>query len=461
MTSKIDEVQKKTIEDVEDKLKHHNRCLLVRPTGFGKTKIAIDIAKKYKNTIFLYPTKHIGITVRNSTNTLHNFHLFTYAKLRNLYKAPNEFIDTFKNFDSNESIFILDEVHCIGATNTSEAITNLIKELCPNANYLGLTATPCRTDKSEIKWHYFNGYTAFEYTLSDAFKDGIFMKPYYIFTSLNGDKLKNSFMRRINKLPVSYLKKEKLKFRVNEFINPQKLNIENLDEIIQNNLEKFKNDMDYYKFILFFTTFNDIHVKQKEIVSAFKKIFPHCNINVMIITSENYLFHENIKKLDTLKPRENTIDLILNVNMLTFGYHVSDITGIMMFRSTVSNIIYTQQVGRCLSVNQRRPAIIFDFVENYKKDIPDYIPEFKTSNKEQIFQIDLLFPKDDIVLDDETKELLEIDRLIKNAITEEFEEEVVKAYKLGIVEIEYCIMKLQLSDSEDFMKVLERYEYAS
>ena len=145
--------------------------------------------------------------------------------------------------------------------------------------------------------------------------------------------------------------------------------------------------------------------------------------------------------------------------MLTFGYHVADLTGILMFRSTISNIIYTQQVGRCLSVVQDNTTIIFDFVENLHKSSPNSVIMFDESTSEnKINEIDLLMPQDEIILDEMTEELLEIKRLIESAIKEEFEAEVVKAYKLDLVSMDYCIMKLELHCPEDFMKVLKRYE---
>lgn len=52
------------------------------------------------------------------------------------------------------------------------------------------------------------------------------------------------------------------------------------------------------------------------------------------------------------------------VDMLNMGYHVSDITGVIMLRSTRSDIIYKQQIGRCLSVKSEYPALIFDLVDN-------------------------------------------------------------------------------------------------
>lgn len=459
MTEKIHNIQKETINDVLKKLKKHHKCLLVRPTGFGKTKSAVDIMKKYKHAVFLYPFHNIGNAVeRYDTGDL-DLHMYTYATLRNLYKASfEEFKRVFSKFNFNNTIFVMDEAHFIGAVSTSKVIKSLMEEICPKANFLGITATPDRTDKLEIKWHFFDGITAYEYGLSEAFKDEVFVKPHYVYTPLDGSELELVYLRKIENLQVSQAKKDQLKNRVKSVLNPEKVSINNLDDIIRNNLHKFKNDMSYYKFILFFTTFNDIHSKQMEVVSAFQKAFPGHDINMIVVSSESHKTRKNLELIDKLESRENTIDLIFSVNMLSFGYHVSNITGIMMFRQTISNIIYSQQVGRCLSVVQREATIIFDFVENLYKSVPDYVNFSDSSSSININRLGLLFSEDVVNLDERTQDLLNIERLINNAITEEFEEEVVNAYKLELVDIEYCINKLHLHCSDDFIKILRRYE---
>lgn len=455
---KVQKIQDRTIKDVLNKLKEHHKCLLVRPTGFGKTKTSIDIMRYFDHAIFLYPFNNIANAVRKYDIDDLDLHLYSFTKMRNMYnKAHSTFVDIFSNFNQENTIFVIDEAHFIGAPGTSKFIEALMNTVCPKANYFGITATPNRTDKLDIKWHYFDGITAFEYNLKEAFEDEIYYKPYYVYTPLNGTDLEQYYINKINNSSVSKAKKDQLKAKIKSIIDPQKLCIENLPEIIRNNLYKFKNDIDYYKFICFFSTFNDIHRKRKEIISAFSLVFPHCEINTIIVSSENKQYRSNLKEIDNLKRRKNTIDLIFNVSMLTFGYHVDDISGIIMFRQTLSNIIYVQQVGRCLSVVQKHHAIIFDFVENlYKSSTYSVIDENKNSNK-NINSIDLLLPKDSITLNELYNELLKIDRLINNSISEEFEREVIKAYKTNLVDMEYCITKLQLQDVDDFQKVLERY----
>lgn len=455
------DIQKETIKDVQKKLKEHHKCLLVRPTGFGKTKTSVDIMKKYRHAIFLYPTNNIANAVKGYDIGKLDLSLYSYNGLCRMYKklSYEGFKEKFSKYNLKSTIFVMDEAHFIGAPSTAIVIKKLMDDICPKANFLGITATPNRTDKLEIKWHFFDGIIAYEYGISEAFRDGIYVKPYYVFTPLDGSNLENKLISEINSLEISSAKKKQLRDKVKSSINPQKLNIENLDYIIRNNLSKFKNDMDYYKFILFFSTFEDIHRKQNEIVSAFSKVFPDCEINVIIVSSENTRYRLNLNSIDNLSKREKTIDLIFNVNMLTFGYHVSDITGIMMFRKTISNIIYSQQIGRCLSVIQKDATIIFDFVENLFSGNINSVTDFDNSKRKGITSsVQLLLPVDSIILNQLYKELLEIDRLINNAITEEYEEEVVNAYKNGWVDIDYALTKLQLHNKEDFMKILKRYK---
>ena len=52
------------------------------------------------------------------------------------------------------------------------------------------------------------------------------------------------------------------------------------------------------------------------------------------------------------------------INKLNEGAHVSNITGIIMLRSTLSTIIYLQQIGRALSAGNKNNPIIFDFMGN-------------------------------------------------------------------------------------------------
>ena len=459
---KLTKVQNDTINEILDNLNKYHKCLVVRPTGFGKTKMSIDIMKNFNTVIFLYPYRNIENEIyKYDLDENINLYLYTYAYLRNTYKKINVFNSLFEDCDNNNTLFIMDEAHFIGAEMTSITIKYLMDELCPHANYLGLTATPNRTDKLEIKWHFFDGHITSEYNISDAINDGIFKSSWYVYTPMNTESLLNDYYEKINSMEISSNKKAQLKNQVHRILNPQKSNIKNLDSIIKNNLDKFENSKGYYKFLLYFTTFKDIHNKKKEIINAFKKAFPGYNINPIIVSSENLQYKENLNKIPELKVIKNTIDLIFNVNMLSFGYHDTNITGIMMFRPTVSDIVYTQEIGRIFSAYQKYKGIIFDFVENLDRFPTTFFNSLYSVNSgksDDEDNLNTLFNNSGLQLDDKTKDLLEIDRLIQNCVNEEFEEEVIRAYMNDLVDMEYCICKLHLHDKNDFDKILRRYK---
>ena len=46
------------------------------------------------------------------------------------------------------------------------------------------------------------------------------------------------------------------------------------------------------------------------------------------------------------------------------GIHVDDVDGVVLFRPTVSPIIYKQQIGRALSASKGKLSVIFDIANN-------------------------------------------------------------------------------------------------
>lgn len=61
---------------------------------------------------------------------------------------------------------------------------------------------------------------------------------------------------------------------------------------------------------------------------------------------------------------EGHLKLLFTIDMLNEGVHVEDISGVILFRPTVSPIIYKQQIGRALSASKNTEPVIFDVVNN-------------------------------------------------------------------------------------------------
>ena len=56
---KIDELRDSTYNEANKLLREYHKCIIIRPTGFGKTGILVRLMKDYKNISYLYPSKVI------------------------------------------------------------------------------------------------------------------------------------------------------------------------------------------------------------------------------------------------------------------------------------------------------------------------------------------------------------------------------------------------------------------
>ena len=84
---------------------------------------------------------------------------------------------------------------------------------------------------------------------------------------------------------------------------------------------------------------------------------PGFKINDTIIVSKPP-YRDNISDLENMKSISGNVDLIFCCDMLNMGYHVDDVSGIVMMRSTLSDIIYLQKIGRSSSANSNIKPII-------------------------------------------------------------------------------------------------------
>lgn len=112
-------------------------------------------------------------------------------------------------------------------------------------------------------------------------------------------------------------------------------------------------------------TYEAIYKKGEDVKKWFYKAYPKHSIETTIITSETAETRNNLSSLTNMSRRKNKIDLIFSCDMLNMGYHVSDLTGVVMYRGTKSDIVYIQQLGRVLtSATDAATGIIIDVVDN-------------------------------------------------------------------------------------------------
>ena len=358
-------VSEKTLEYAKKYLDKYGTCLVVRPTGFGKSYMLAHISRLYNKSLYVYPISVIKESVINTygpkgSNVLKNVDFVSYKKLNNIHKA-GKIVEFIQQYD----LVMLDEVHMAGADGFRNLFPEIKNLFMPSKIHLiGVTATPDRADNFDIKYEYFKGKEIFTYTLHNCVKDGIMKAPHYIRGFFDVDKVLSESVSLANSIRGKNGNKELDDGEKAKIL--QEANLLNAEDIIKRGIDEvYSIPRDYHKFIVFFNNAQAIRDKSHDVESWFRSIYPDFNIETTIIhsdTSDDDV--SDIKALEKLKYKKNTIQLIMCIDTLNMGYHVSDISGIIMLRSTRSDIIYKQQIGRCLSVKSEYPALIFDFVDN-------------------------------------------------------------------------------------------------
>lgn len=187
-----------------------------------------------------------------------------------------------------------------------------------------------------------------------------------------------------------------------------------METIIRQVVKKYVKDTSYLKFIVFFDGFKQLNNKSADVVDWFQKAFKKHSIKTLTISSRTTEESNNVKKLNSLVKRKKGIDLIFCVDMLNMGYHVEDLTGIVMYRGTSSSIIYTQQLGRALSTGKSDACIVFDVVDNlHRKCIYELYDKTKLSLRKRKTLKKTDNPENIYLTNKGTKEIAEIREELK------------------------------------------------
>lgn len=351
---KLAEVQDATYQNLIDVLEKEHMCNIDRPTGFGKTKLFMCYAKNHSDmkVLYIYDTSAILDTIQHKYNPT-NVDFMSYSLLSRIEAVPK---NKAAILNGGYGAVIFDESHLMGGANISRLIHIVIPTLLnQGCNIIGGTATPQRTDHMDVTTEFFRGNGVYKYDLEDAFNDGLIEIPMFTAMVYNSRQVKKDLEDySSNKYYTNRLKQL-------EYVYAKKVGA---PLVYHDNIVKlFGAVPEYMKFVVFYPTINSMKENEKDLLEDFTEAFPDKEIYIIPISSD-YEYQGNYDILNTNETPSNHIDLITCVNMLNQGYHSTTLTGIIMNRTTLSNIIYTQQIGRCLSVMSTGKSIIFDNVGN-------------------------------------------------------------------------------------------------
>lgn len=407
----------KTMNDLCDKLDKYGRCITVRPTGFGKTYLLVHLAYKYiekypdKKVMYIFPSEIIRTEIRNNPEYDWDFikeHFFfvTYQALAKSVgetgteKSRQKYIEALKD----SSICLLDEVHR-SAADGYKLFYEVTEELygVDKVRIAGVTATPHRHNEEQSEWIFeelFQGVSTYDYTLWDAIDSGLLLKPIYCMAKFQVMELADDYKREIKQAHLEangYFNEQDFETSFNKAYRSNGTE----SEIIYKNLKKAgynllsdSPDDSYIKFIVFFSNAQDLVEHGEETEKWFfdaieKEASKDFGVNIEFDKHVDYVISSTADQNNDFIVKNHTdkknyrscvynasevgnndkyeghrIDLIFNVNVITMGYHVDHISGIMMRRGTGTDIMYYQQLGRCFSVKATRPSIVFDLAYN-------------------------------------------------------------------------------------------------
>lgn len=356
-------------------LEENGKAAYVFPTGAGKSFLSLKYMEEFPDKKFLLVSPSIEIInqfkryIREyfldgkpvTKDSFPNFRAITYQKVN--------FAEDFTKL--NPDVIVFDEIHRMGAENWEQSIDKLI-ETNPNAQIIGMSATPERTDKRNMAYEKFGDNIIYEMSLIEALSGSKENE-----VVLNGAKYVRVISELKQELPKYKMKieslddegkKEKLIEKYEE-LNAIVSKSPQISDIMQSSLKK-KNG----KYIVFCADRASMFEQLERVDEIFGKVNPNISVDYVISRNEENgkKQKENRLTLENFQAKEkgDSLNLLFCVDMLNEGVHISGIDGEIQFKPTKSKIRYKQMIGRVLSSDRSADeTVIVDAVNNWIRQI--------------------------------------------------------------------------------------------
>ena len=340
-------------------LEQYSKAAVVHPTGTGKSYIAFKLIENHPDAAFLWlsPSEYIFKTQLENLQkqapdfSLRNVRFATYARL--LFCTEEQLAEMAALCPA---YIIMDEFHRAGAEHWGEKVQKLLA-LCPDAKLLGLTATSIRylDNNRDMAEELFDGHIASEMTLGEAIVRGILPAPKYVTTVFRYQNELAKYQARVNSLRSPGVQDTNQKYL--EALRRALEQADGLDKVFAQHITQTCG-----KYIVFCS--GKEHMD--EMASHVPEWFADVNKNIKVY--KTYASDpEASKEFAAFKADNgNYLKLLFCIDMLNEGVHVEGISGVILFRPTVSPIVYKQQVGRALTAGVTAAPLILDVVNNFE-----------------------------------------------------------------------------------------------
>ena len=340
-------------------MEQYGKAAIVHLTGTGKSYIAFKLIEDNpeKVVIWLSPSEYIFKTQLESLKKndpdfpLANVHFYTYAKLMCCTQTQLEEIAAQK-----PAYLILDEFHRAGAECLGESTVALLK-LCPDAKLMGLAATNVRylDNNRDMVEELFDGHIASDMNLGEAVVRGILPAPKYGTTVYQYQKALAKYQARVDNLRAPGIQDVNQKYL--DALRRALEQADGLDRVFVHHITNKSG-----KYIVFCASKEHMD----EMVSHVSEWFAGVNPDVVVYQAYSDDPNTDNAFADFKTDTSNRLKLLFCIDMLNEGVYVEGISGVILFRPTISPIIYKQQIGRALTAGDNSAPLILDVVNNFE-----------------------------------------------------------------------------------------------
>ena len=320
-------------------------------TGTGKSYLIGKLFEDYndKKKLVLVPSVYIKEQMQKIFNkyNIANADVMLYQKLIKL--------EDKEIFDMDYEVIALDEFH----HDTSKVWGSKVKILIEShadSIIFGTTATPVRSDGINALDELFEGNCVSELPLSMAIAKKVVPLPVYVSALYSLDEELENLREKVKNATNTEEEKKELYNKIDSM--RKQIDKSYGMPIILNKHIRDKEG----KYLVFCK--NKKHLAEiKDTVIEWFKIAGFKDIHSYVVHSSYEGKDKEYKAFcgDT----GHNLKLLFCVNMLNEGLHLSDISGVLLLRPTCSNIIWHQQIGRCIESNNSKNPVVIDAVNNF------------------------------------------------------------------------------------------------
>ena len=324
-------------------LSETGKAAVIHPTGTGKSFIGFKLSEDHPDKVicWLSPSEYIFRTQLENLAKMsdgwqpENIRFYTYARLMNL--AEEELADIHPDY------IVLDEFHRCGAQEWGKGVTALL-DLYADIPILGLSATNIRylDNQRDMADELFDGNIASEMTLGDAIVCGILAAPKYVISIYSYQKELEKYKERVR-----YAQNKAVRDEAERYLDALRRTLEKaegLDTVFAKHMTERTG-----KYIVFCANFEHMREMMDKVPEWFSKVDANPKIYSVYAADPS-----SSQSFADFKADEDTthLRLLFCIDALNEGIHVDDISGVVLFRPTVSPFVFKQQIGRALAANR-------------------------------------------------------------------------------------------------------------